>query len=209
MCNSQEQVRVALSFRDWGRAGNNVEDPSERFGHSVDGIPYDFKFLYTVKGYNFKATEMMAAFGIVQMQKLHGFVAKRRANVNRYMENLKYTDYILPKDDEKLNWLAMPLLVPPSWERKGLLNYIENNGIQTRVFFAGNITRHPAYREFFISETAFAGSDTIMKDCFMLGAHHGLELEDIDYVCDVLKRYDPTSSMNAPDSMLDVDACDL
>lgn len=209
MCNSQEQVRIGLSYRDWGRAGNNVEDPSERFGHSVDGISYDFKFLYTVKGYNFKATEMMAAFGLVQMQKLQGFLVKRRANVNRYIENLKDTNYIIPEDDEKLNWLAMPLLVPASWERKELLNYIENNGIQTRVFFAGNITRHPAYREFFVSETAFPGSDTIMRDCFMLGAHHGLELEDIDYVCDVLKKFDPLSKKKLISSTLEVGACDL
>lgn len=193
MCNSQEQVQTALSYRDWGRAGNNIEDPSERFGHSVDGIPYDFKFLYTVKGYNFKATEMMAAFGLVQMRKLQSFLDKRRANVNRYIHNLKGTQYIVPRDHESLNWLAMPLLVPPHWERKKLLNFIENNGIQTRVFFAGNVTRHPAYREFFVSEDCFPGSDTIMKDCFMLGAHHGLELEDIDYVCDVLKSFDPTS----------------
>ena len=210
MCNSKEQVRVGLSYRDWGRAGSNVEDPSERFGHSVDGIAYDFKFLYTVKGYNFKATEMMAAFGLVQMQKLQGLLEKRRANVNRYMENLKDTDFILPQDNEKLNWLAMPILVPPSWERKALLNYIENNGIQTRVFFAGNITRHPAYREFFISDAAFPGSDTIMKDCFMVGAHHGLELKDIDYVCDVLKKYDPSAFTHAPGlSTLDAGACDL
>ena len=209
MCNSQEQVRVGLSYRDWGRAGSNVEDPSERFGYSVDGIPYDFKFLYTVKGYNFKATEMMAAFGLVQMEKLQGFAEKRRANVNRFIKNLEGTDYILPKDDDELNWLAMPLLVPPTWERKELLNYIENNGIQTRVLFAGNITRHPAYREFFVSETAFPGSDTIMKDCFLLGAHHGLELEDIDYVCHVLKQYDPTSAKVERPSTLDAGACDL
>lgn len=66
--------------------GNNVEDPSERFGHSVDGISYDFTFLYTVKGYNFKSTEMMAAFGLFQMKKLKVFTDKRRANVNRYIE---------------------------------------------------------------------------------------------------------------------------
>ena len=208
MCNTEKQIQTGLSYRDWGRAGNNVEDPSERFGHSVDGISYDFKFLYTVKGYNFKATEMMAAFGLVQMQKLDGFTKKRRANVNRYIENLKDSPYILPKDDVNFNWLAMPLLVPDTWERKELLNYIETNGIQTRVFFAGNITRHPAYREFFVSETAFPGSDTIMKDCFMLGAHHGLELDDIDYVCEVLKSFDPKAHGKFA-STLDVGACDL
>ena len=208
MCNSIDQVNLGLSYRDWGRAGNNVEDPSERFGHSVDGIDYDFKFLYTVKGYNFKATEMMAAFGLVQMQKLKSFTQKRRANIDRYMENLKDTAFILPVDNKEFNWLAMPLLVPSSWKRKQLLNYIESNGIQTRVFFAGNITRHPAYREYFVSETAFPESDSIMKNCFMLGAHHGLELADIDYVCNVLKAYDPTKDGNIPSS-LDAGACDL
>lgn len=208
MCNSIDQVHVGLSYRDWGRAGNNVEDPSERFGHSVDGIDYDFKFLYTVKGYNFKATEMMAAFGLVQMQKLEYFTRKRRANVNRYIANLQDSEYILPVDNENFNWLAMPLLVPKSWRRKSLLNYIESNGIQTRVFFAGNITRHPAYREFFVSETAFPGSDRIMKDCFMLGAHHGLEVEDIDYVCDILKAFDPTEHEGLV-SCIDAGACDL
>ena len=208
MCNSIDQVKLGLSYRDWGRAGNNVEDPSERFGHSVDGIDYDFKFLYTVKGYNFKATEMMAAFGLVQMQKLKSFTQKRRANIDRYMHNLKDTAFILPLDNKEFNWLAMPLLVPSSWKRKQLLNYIESNGIQTRVFFAGNITRHPAYREYFVSETAFPESDSIMKNCFMLGAHHGLELADIDYVCDVLKAYDPNKDGEISSS-LDAGACDL
>lgn len=208
MCNLIEQVQLGLSYRDWGRAGNNVEDPSERFGYCVDGISYDFKFLYTVKGYNFKATEMMAAFGLVQMQKLDGFLRKRRANVNRYIENLQGSPYILPEDEQHLNWLAMPLLVPKSWDRKHLLNYIESNGIQTRVFFAGNITRHPAYREFFVSETAFPGSDRVMRDCFMLGAHHGLELEDIDYVCSILKAYNQEMHSGAT-SILDAGECDL
>lgn len=208
MCNSEGQVRTGLSYRDWGRAGNNVEDPSERFGHDVDGINYDFKFLYTVKGYNFKATEMMAAFGLVQMQKLEAFTNKRRANVNRYLENLRDSDFILPEDNGTFNWLAMPILVPDDWDRKTLLNYVEANGIQTRVFFAGNITRHPAYREFYDQADPFPGSDTIMRNCFMLGAHHGLDLEDIDYVCDVLKEFDPAQTVGSK-SIIDPGACDL
>ena len=88
----------------------------------------------------------------------------------------------------------MPILIPENWTRKHLLKYIESNGIQTRVFFAGNVTRHPAYREFYEDGNPFPNSDAIMKNCFMLGAHHGLELEDIDYVCDILRSYDPKSS---------------
>ena len=191
MCNSKELLDIGYSYRDWGRIGNNAEDPSERFGYEVDGISYDFKFLYGVQGYNFKATEMQAAFGLVQMKKLPEFLLKRRTLVERYISNLADSQYILPEDNPSLNWLAMPLLVPSHWDRKSLLNYIENNGIQTRVFFAGNVTRHPAYRAFYDASDPFPNSDTIMKDCFMLGAHHGLELSDIDYVCDVLKNFQP------------------
>ena len=83
MVNSLEQKNIALQYRDWGRMGTNVEDMSERFGHSVDGIEYDFKFLYSVAGYNFKSSEMNAAFGLAQMRKLDGFLAIRRKNTER------------------------------------------------------------------------------------------------------------------------------
>jgi CDP-6-deoxy-D-xylo-4-hexulose-3-dehydrase len=207
MCNSVEERDVGFSYRDWGRIGNNAEDPSERFGHEVDGISYDFKFLYGVKGYNFKATEMQAAFGLVQMEKLPAFTKKRRALVERYIKNLSDTEYILPVDNGSFNWLAMPMLVPPHWDRKKLLNFIECSGIQTRVFFAGNVTRHPAYREFYSPSDPFPNSDTIMRDCFMLGAHHGLEIEDVDYICSVLKEYDPTK--DSTQSTMDPGNCDL
>ena len=207
MCNSAKQQDVGFAYRDWGRMGNNVEDPSERFGYEVDGISYDFKFLYGVKGYNFKATEMQAAFGLVQMQKLPEFCRKRRSLVDRYFKNLANTEFILPVDDQSFNWLAMPLLIPSHWDRKKLLNHIESQGIQTRVFFAGNVTRHPAYREFYTPDDPFPNSDTIMRDCFMLGAHHGLELEDIDYMCEVLKNFDP--SKETGESKLDPGNCDL
>jgi CDP-6-deoxy-D-xylo-4-hexulose-3-dehydrase len=150
---------------------------------------------------------MQAAFGLVQMKKLPDFTKKRRSLVERYLQNLANTPYILPIDDGTFNWLAMPMLVPPHWDRKALLNYIECNGIQTRVFFAGNVTRHPAYREFYSPDDPYPNSDTIMRDCFMLGAHHGLDLEDVDYVCDVLKKFDPDAE--AAKSTLDPGACDL
>lgn len=207
MCNSDKERDVGFAYRDWGRIGNNAEDPSERFAYDVDGISYDFKFLYGVKGYNFKATEMQAAFGLVQMKKLPAFCSRRRSLVERYKANLADTEYILPIDDPSLNWLAMPLLVPPHWDRKKLLNHIESNGIQTRVFFAGNVTRHPAYREFYSPSDPYPNSDTIMKDCFMVGAHHGLEEQDIDYICDVLKKYDPSQAVQA--STMDPSNCDL
>jgi CDP-6-deoxy-D-xylo-4-hexulose-3-dehydrase len=186
MFNDPKLKERALQFRDWGRIGNNTEDMSERFGHQVDGIEYDFKFLYGCLGYNMKSCEMCAAFGLAQLKKLDKFRAIRARNINRYVENLRKanTRYVVPQRHEEFDWLAFPLLYH---DRKGVLRYLESNDVQIRVFFAGNITRHPAYRQYLGS---FPGSDTVMRDGFLLGAHHGLELEDIDRVCDLLIEYD-------------------
>merc|ERR1712159_858033 len=121
MFNDLKLREEGLCYRDWGRMGTNSEDPSERFGHSVDGIDYDFKFLYGKIGYNFKCSEMNAAFGLVQLQKLPEFMKIRRENVARFIENLKDTQYILPECpefDPTPNWLAFPIMVPPEWRRK-------------------------------------------------------------------------------------------
>ena len=185
MFNDESHLKRATMFRDWGRIGDNAEDPSERFNHSVDGIPYDWKFLYGVAGYHLKACEMNAAFGLAQWNKLDGLLTKRRANVERYLERLKDTKYyLLPDDSKKPNWLAFPLMCP---DRLECLKFLEANGVQTRVCFAGNITRHPAWREHLQS---FDGADKIMSDGFLLGAHHGMSIEDVDYVCDLLKRFE-------------------
>jgi CDP-6-deoxy-D-xylo-4-hexulose-3-dehydrase len=189
MFNNESLRDVCLQFRDWGRIGNNAEEVDQRFNHQVDGIPYDFKFLYGVLGYNFKSSEMNAAFGLVQMEKLDRFVDIRRKNIERYIENLKdVSEITLPDDSIKPNWLAIPLQYS---DRLGLLTYLEDSDIQTRVTFAGNITRHPVYREYL--ET-FENADTIMKDGFLLGAHHGMTVDDVDYVCDKIKEYLSTRS---------------
>ena len=184
MFNSEKLRDVSLQFRDWGRTGNNAEEVDQRFNHSVDGIPYDFKFLYGVLGYNFKSSEMNAAFGLVQMEKLDHFVEIRRNNIKRYLENLKDVEQILlPDDSIEPNWLAIPLQYE---DRLGLLTYLEEQDIQTRVTFAGNITRHPVYREYL---QPFQNADTIMKDGFLLGAHHGMTTDDVDYVCEKIREY--------------------
>lgn len=187
MFNSDEHLKRATMFRDWGRIGDNIEEPSARFNYSVDGIPYDWKFLYGALGYNMKACEMNAAFGLAQLDKLDMFLKKRRVNVERYLANLKDTKYYtLPDDSVKPNWLAIPFQCP---DRMELLTYLEANGVQTRVCFAGNITRHPAFEQY---KQPFENSDTIMRNAFLLGAHHGMDTEDVDYVCDLLKKFEST-----------------
>jgi CDP-6-deoxy-D-xylo-4-hexulose-3-dehydrase len=184
MFNDDAHVKRAIMFRDWGRIGDNIEDPSERFNHSVDGIPYDWKFLYGVAGYHLKACEMNAAFGLAQLAKLDSLLAKRRANIDRYLENLKDTKYyLLPDDSRKPNWLAIPLMCP---DRLACLKFLEAHGVQTRVCFAGNITRHPAWRTYL---KEFEGADRVMREGFLLGAHHGMSLDDVDYVCDLLIQF--------------------
>jgi CDP-6-deoxy-D-xylo-4-hexulose-3-dehydrase len=184
MFNDERLVKICLQFRDWGRLGGDSEIMSERFNHMVDGIPYDHKFLYSVLGYNFKSSEMNAAFGLVQLERFKTFEQIRRANVERYIENLSdVKEILLPDDSIKPNWLAIPLQTEKRYE---LLNFLEDNNIQTRVTFAGNVTRHPVYREYL---QPFENSDTIMKNGFLLGAHHGMTIEDVDYVCDKIKEF--------------------
>jgi CDP-6-deoxy-D-xylo-4-hexulose-3-dehydrase len=184
MFNDKKHVERALQYRDWGRIGDNSEIMDDRFNHKVDGIPYDHKFLYGVLGYNFKCSEMSAAFGLVQLERFEKFEGVRRANFERYLENLKdVEEIVLPDDSVKPNWLAVPLQTE---NRLELLTFLESNHIQTRVTFAGNVTRHPIYREYL---QPFASSDTIMKNGFLLGAHHGMTIEDVDYVCDNIKKF--------------------
>jgi len=184
MFNDEKLRNVCLQFRDWGRIGDNSEDMSDRFNYNVDGIPYDYKFLYGVLGYNMKSTEMQAAFGLVQLERFQKFFKIRRDNAERYIENLQGVgDLILPDDSIKPNWLAIPL---QSEKRFELLHFLEDNNIQTRVTFAGNVTRHPVYIEYL---QKFKNSDTIMKNGFLLGAHHGMTVEDVDYVCDKIKEF--------------------
>lgn len=184
MFNKEEHLKRAIMYRDWGRIGDNLEDYSERFKHTVDGIPYDYKFLYGVIGYNFKSSEMNAAFGLVQLERFNNFKILRRNIIKRYFENLKNVkEILLPDDSIEPNWLAIPLQVKNRYE---LLKFLEDNNIQTRVCFSGNITRHPVYREYLED---FCNSDIIMKNAFLLGAHHGMSLEDVDYVCDKIKEF--------------------
>ena len=184
MFNNEKFLKRALMYRDWGRIGDNSEDINERFAYDVDGIPYDYKFLYGVLGYNMKCTEQAAAFGLVQFKRFEDYRHKRRENIERYLDRLSNcNNIILPNDSIKPNWLAVPL---QSEDRLELLTFLEKKNIQTRVTFAGNVTRHPAYRDFL---QPFKNADLVMKNGFLLGAHHGMSISDVDYVCDQILSY--------------------
>jgi len=184
MFNESKYLKRATMFRDWGRIGDNTEVVAERFNHQVDEIKYDYKFLYGCLGYNFKSSEVNAAFGLEQMKKLPAFVGIRRRNIERYLENLKdVPGVVLPLDTKSSNWLAFPFQVE---HRLALVNFLEDRHVQTRVIFSGNITRHPAYRSYL---TPFPNADAIMRNGVLLGCHHGMTVGDVDYVCGLIKEF--------------------
>ena len=185
MFNDEKLLKRATMFRDWGRIGDNSEDVKTRFEYSIDGIPYDYKFLYGAVGYNMKSSEVNAAFGLVQVSRIEEIREKRRAIFNRYLENLKdlQDKLVLPINTFNSDWLAIPFMAK---NRLELLTFLEENNIQTRVCFAGNVTRHPVYREYL---EAFPNADRIMAEGFLLGSHHGMTVEDCDYVCSKIKDF--------------------
>jgi len=184
MFNDDKQLKRATMFRDWGRIGDNSEDIKTRFEYNIDGIPYDYKFLYGAVGYNLKSSEINAAFGLVQLSRIEEIRTKRKLVFNRYLENLKdIKELTLPINTYNSDWLAIPFM---THRRLDLLTFLEDNNIQTRVCFAGNVTRHPVYREYL--ET-FTNADKIMAEGFLLGAHHGMVVDDVDYVCDKIKEF--------------------
>ena len=184
MVNDDKLLKKATMYRDWGRIGDNSEDMITRFEYSIDGIPYDYKFLYGAVGYNMKSSEMNAAFGLVQLSRIEEIREKRKTVFRRYLENLKdVTDLVMPVNTFDSDWLAIPFMTK---RRLELLTFLEANNIQTRVCFAGNVTRHPVYREYL---EEFPNSDRIMAEGFLLGAHHGMTVDDVDYVCNKMKEF--------------------
>lgn len=183
MFNNEKMYKKALCYRDWGRrAETNTEVMGDRFSHSIDGISYDHKFLYDFVGYNMKSNEACAAFGLVQLEKLPLFLKRRRENMALYAQRLRGV-FTLPKDWHLYDWIALPLLHK---NRREIMEFLEKNNVQTRVFFSGNITRHPAYRQYY---TEFEGADRVMREGFLVGCHHGMTLDDVNRVCELLILY--------------------
>lgn len=192
-----ELVRHAYGYREWGRAAlTDSEDLDDRFTDEITGILYDKKFTYTHIGYNLKPVEMMFAFGLVQLKKLDEVIKIRKNIFDALYKFFKeYEEYfILPKEHPKakVTWLAFPLTIKDGvpFERFELIKYLEEHNIQTRLLFAGNILRHPAYKNMpHRIVGSLANADKIMKDSFVIGAHHGMTLEVVDYIKEVFKNF--------------------
>jgi CDP-4-dehydro-6-deoxyglucose reductase, E1 len=192
-----EKLRDKIyTLRDWGRVGNDKEAFENRFNFSIDNIPYDMKFLYSELGYNLKMNEAAAAFGLVQLKRLDGFLKKRTHNFNKLKqffskyEKWFYLPYLLK--GAQTNWLAFPLTVRSDapFTRYDFLKHMESRRIQTRVLFSGNIIRHPVYKNLkFRVSGSLKNADAIMASSLLLGCHQALTDNDIQYVCETADEF--------------------
>jgi CDP-6-deoxy-D-xylo-4-hexulose-3-dehydrase len=195
-----DRVRMLSS---WGRSSTlfgsheQSEDIEKRFSGSIDDVKYDAKFVFPEVGYNFQSTEISAVFGLEQLRRLPKFTSIRMENFSRLLQFFaRYEEYfILPVQhkDVKTNWLAFPLTIKPNtpFTRYEITRYLEENNIQTRPIFTGNILRQPAYSNLLGSQLTkeYPVADIIMENGFVVGCHHGLMSEQLDYLEEVFDTF--------------------
>ena len=198
--NDKSLYEKAKLLRGWGRSSaifNESEGIKLRFSKKVSGIPYDGKYIFSAMGYNFLPSEISAAFALEQVKKLKKNIDIRERNFT-YLYNFfeKYNKYFeLPFQNKGLKtaWLAFPLLIKNNsgLNRKKLQIYLEQNGIQTRTIFTGNILRQPIMKnkKFNKSKKEFVNSDNVMKNGILIGCHHGLKWNEIMYMTNMFKKF--------------------
>lgn len=194
--DNKDLAETIYSLRDWGRACICkpcilTKDYDGYCKKRFEG-EYDRRYLYTNIGYNLKATEPQGAIGLVQLKKLSEFIRIRDRNFTLLYEGLKpYEDiFILPESlpDASPSWFAFPITTR-GIERKKVILYLEKNKIETRLLFAGNILKQPAYKDIrYRISGSLKNSDIIMDNTFFIGNYPGITTEMIDYILDVIKR---------------------
>ncbi|MGW6362336.1 lipopolysaccharide biosynthesis protein RfbH [Streptomyces sp. NPDC055092] len=194
-------ARVVESLRDWGRdcwCEPGVSDTClKRFKYQLGTLPagYDHKYIYSHVGYNLKATDLQAALGLTQLDKLDRFVDARRRNWRRLREGLDGLPHLIlpeatPRSDP--SWFGFVLTVDPEapFGAAELVAFLEERKIGTRRLFAGNLTRHPAYADQphrVVGE--LTNSDIVTLGSFWIGVYPGLTDEMLDYVISSVKEF--------------------
>jgi CDP-6-deoxy-D-xylo-4-hexulose-3-dehydrase len=197
LTNSAKLARIAQSVRDWGRDCRCTHaSPPEgacgrRFEWRIPGLDevYDHRYLYSEIGYNLKMTDIQAAIGLMQLDKLPDFIAARKHNFARLYEALEpYEAFlILPVWSERADpaWFAFPVSVRPDapFTRRDLTGWLEERNIETRFLFAGNITQQPGYRHIQHRVVGdLPNSDLVMRSTFFVGVYPGLDDARLTYI---------------------------
>ena len=200
--NDENLARIARSFRDWGRdcycVGGENNTCGKRFSQQFGTLAYgyDHKYVYSHIGYNLKMTDMQAAIGSAQMDKLEYLTKKRKSNFKKIYQGLKpYEKYLIlpeatPKSDP--SWFTFIITVKKNkkFKRDDLTGFLEENLIETRNLFCGNLLRQPAYMN--IDHKVIGNlknTDYIMNNTFFIGVYPGLDEAQIDYVLKMFAQF--------------------
>ena len=196
--------RIIRSMRDWGRDCVCPSGHDNMCGHRFDGqygeLPagYDHKYVYSHFGYNLKATDLQAAVGCAQLEKFPSFVIRRRQNFDRLKQALADTtdQLILPVACEHSDpsWFGFLITCREADRREKLLPFLEQNGIQTRMLFAGNLTKHPCFDAMRKTKTGYRivgdleNTDRIMRDTFWIGVYPGMTDAMLDDMAELIHQ---------------------
>ncbi len=200
--NSPLLKTLVESFRDWGR--DCWCDPGKdntcgkRFDWELGDLPcgYDHKYTYSHIGYNLKLTDMQAALGVSQLEKLPGFIAARRNNFQHLYNSLKPLEdfLLLPEStpDAEPSWFGFPIGVREDapFDRAQLIRELESNKLGTRLLFGGNLTRQPAYKDVeFRVIGDLKNTDFVLRNVFWIGLYPGLTEEMLNYTADIIRAF--------------------
>ena len=200
--NSKKLERIAESFRDWGRdcycEPGKDNTCNKRFGWQLGDLPYgyDHKYTYSHSGYNMKITDMQAACGLAQLDRLDGFIKKRKENFNFLYKNLKDLEEFLilpePEKNSEPSWFGFPLTLKKQdkYNRNDLVKYLNENKIGTRLLFSGNLTKQPYMKNVtFKVHGELKNTDFVMENTFWAGLYPGLSKEHLEYSVLKIKNF--------------------
>ncbi len=189
------------SFRDWGRdcycETGKDNTCAKRFGWQLGNLPegYDHKYTYSHIGYNLKATDMQAALGLTQLAKVELFIQKRKDNyeyLKKHLEKVEGIAVAQATPNSNPSWFGCPITLDPKHtvNREDLLRFLESRKIGTRLLFAGNITKQPAYKNIdFRVVGDLTNTDIVMTRSFWVGVYPGLTTQMMDYVIESITDY--------------------
>ena len=193
--------RAARSIRDWGRDCICPPGQDDTCHHRFDGqygeLPkgYDHKYVYSHFGYNLKATDMQAAVGLAQLEKLPGFVERRRENFAYFSAKIADLADVLELPEEtaggRASWFGFPVTLKGDLVRETVVRRLETKGVQTRMLFSGNLLRHPCFdvlrgTDAYRVASSLENTDRVMEKTFWLGMYPGMTPEKLDYMADAM-----------------------
>lgn len=192
-----EKIRL---LRSWGRSSTIITDSESidsRFDVDVDAVPYDAKFVFEEIGYNLEGSELGAAFGLIQNKRLSSFLSRRKeitsAHTEYFGQHKGWLDLPRLNKDADTVWFAYPLIVREDapFSRQDVQIFLEKRNIQTRPIFTGNIIRQPGFRHIrkVVDPEGYPNSDRVMERGFLIGAHHGMTSDMVEYVHDTFTEF--------------------